>query len=71
MSPHLNVSARPIVQGALWGYSRNPLRCLREGSFKFSWVCACNKWAGINMLMFHVDVTLKQLKIRFKNDSFS
>ncbi len=50
---------------------RNPLRCLREGRFKFSRVCARNKWAGINMLMFHVDITLKQLKIRFKNDSFS
>ncbi len=35
---------------------------------EFSRVCAHNKWAGINMLMFHVDVTLKQLKIRFKND---
>ncbi len=28
-----------------------------------------NKWAG-NMLMFHDDVKLKRLKIRFKNDSF-
>ncbi len=23
MSPHLNVSPRPIVQGALWGYSND------------------------------------------------
>ncbi len=29
-----------------------------------SLVCARSKWAGINMLMFHFDVTLKQLKIR-------
>ncbi len=28
-----------------------------------------NKWAG-NMLMFHFDVNMKRLKIRFKNDSF-
>ncbi len=28
-----------------------------------------NKWAG-NMLMFHVDVNMKRLGIRFKNDSF-
>ncbi len=28
-----------------------------------------NKWVG-NMLMFHVDVNMKRLKIRFKNDSF-
>ncbi len=28
-----------------------------------------NKWAG-NMLMFHVDVNMNQLGIRFKNDSF-
>ncbi len=48
-----------------------PITSLREGRFKFSRVCARNKWAGINMLMFHVDITLKQLKIRFKNDSFS
>ncbi len=45
--------------------------CLREGRFKFSRVCVCNKWAGINMLMFYFDFTLKQLKINFKNDSFS
>ncbi len=36
---------------------------------KFSQVCARNKWAG-NMLMFHVDVNMKRLGIRFKNDSF-
>ncbi len=30
---------------------------------------APNKWAG-NMLMFHFDVNMKQLKIRLKNDSF-
>ncbi len=29
---------------------------------KFSQVCTCNKWAG-NMLMFHVDVNMKQLGI--------
>ncbi len=28
-----------------------------------------NKWAG-NMLMFHVDLNMKRLGIRFKNDSF-
>ncbi len=28
-----------------------------------------NKWAG-NMLMFHVDLTMKRLGICFKNDSF-
>ncbi len=28
-----------------------------------------NKWAG-NMLMFHVDINMKRLGIRFKNDSF-
>ncbi len=28
-----------------------------------------NKWAG-NMLMFHVDVNMKWLGIRFKNGSF-
>ncbi len=28
-----------------------------------------NKWAS-NMLMFHVDVNMKRLGIRFKNDSF-
>ncbi len=28
-----------------------------------------NKWAG-NMLMFHFDINMKRLKIRFKNDSF-
>ncbi len=28
-----------------------------------------NKWAG-NMLMFHDDVKMKRLKIRFENDSF-
>ncbi len=28
-----------------------------------------NKWVG-NMLIFHFDVNMKRLKIRFKNDSF-
>ncbi len=28
-----------------------------------------NKWVG-NMLMFHVDINMKQLGTRFKNDSF-
>ncbi len=28
-----------------------------------------NNWAG-NMLMFHIDVNMKRLGIRFKNDSF-
>ncbi len=27
---------------------------LRKVTLKFSRVCAPNKWAGINMLMFHV-----------------
>ncbi len=27
------------------------------------------KWTG-NMLMFHFDINMKRLKIRFKNDSF-
>ncbi len=44
--------------------------CFREGRFKFYRVCARNKWVGINMLMFHFEVTLKQLKIRFINDLF-
>ncbi len=43
---------------------RNQL-CLREGRFKFSRVCLRNKWAGIDILMFHFDLTLKQLKIHF------
>ncbi len=30
---------------------------------------ARNKWAG-NMLMFHVDINMKRLGIRFKNNSF-
>ncbi len=34
-----------------------------------SQVCVRNKWAG-NMLIFHVDVNMKRLGIRFKNDSF-
>ncbi len=34
---------------------------------KFSQVCASSKWAG-NMLMFHVDLNMKWLGIRFKND---
>ncbi len=34
---------------------------------KFSQVCACNKWVA-NMLIFHVDVNMKRLGIRFKND---
>ncbi len=33
------------------------------------WAPSGNKWAG-NMLMFHFDVNMKRLKIRFKNDSF-
>ncbi len=49
---------------------RNQL-CLREGRFKFSRVCLRNKWVGIDILMFHFDLTLKQLKIHFKNYSFS
>ncbi len=49
---------------------RNQL-CLREGRFKFSRVCLRNKWADIDILMFHFDLTLKQLKINFKNYSFS
>ncbi len=36
---------------------------------KFSQVCTCNNWAG-NMLIFHVDVNMKRLGIRFKNDTF-
>ncbi len=35
---------------------------------KFSQVCA-HKWAS-NMLIFHVDVNMKQLGIHFKTDSF-
>ncbi len=34
-----------------------------QGRFEFSRVCACNTWAGINMRMFHFDVTLKQINI--------
>ncbi len=40
-----------------------------NAKIKFSQVCARNKWVG-NMLMFHVDVNMKRLGIRFKNDSF-
>ncbi len=36
---------------------------------KFSQVCARSKRAG-NMLMFHVDISMKRLGIHFKNDSF-
>ncbi len=40
-----------------------------NAKIKFSQVCARNKWAG-NMLMFLVDVNMKWLGIRFKNDLF-
>ncbi len=40
-----------------------------NAKIKFSQVCRRNKWAG-NMLMFHVNVNMKRLGIRYKNDSF-
>ncbi len=36
----------------------------------YAFICEkTNMWAD-NMLMFHVDVNMKRLGIRFKNDSF-
>ncbi len=40
-----------------------------EFAFSFRTKQKTNKWAG-NMLMFHVDLNMKRLGIRFKNDLF-
>ncbi len=40
-----------------------------NAKIKFSQVCARSKWAG-NMQIFHVDVKMKRLGNRFKNNSF-
>ncbi len=44
------------------------IACTRE-TFNSDQCQNTNKWAG-NMLMFHVDVNIKQLGISVKNDSF-
>ncbi len=52
MSPHLNVSPRPIVQGALWGYSKKG----RTGGGPFK--PALIRLSYIRSLKYHLVVML-------------